>query len=76
MSLEIGKSVVTFVVTWPVFRVISGRFTYENRRGWESNLWIASSSVFASWRANVCDALPATGNPAMVNPIEAISQML
>ena len=32
---------MTFVVTWPVFRPIFGHFTYEKRRGRESNPRIA-----------------------------------
>jgi hypothetical protein len=39
--VEIGKFVVTFVVTRPLFQLISGVLTYEERRGRESNLRIA-----------------------------------
>src|SRR5438477_10422589 len=40
-KVEIVKFVVTFVVTKPFFWVISGHFTYEKRRGRESNPRIA-----------------------------------
>jgi hypothetical protein len=40
-TTEIAKFVVTFVVTRPFFWLISGDFTYENRRGRESNPRIA-----------------------------------
>jgi hypothetical protein len=40
-SIEIGRFVVTFVVTRPVFGLIPEAFTYENRRGRESNPRIA-----------------------------------
>ena len=36
-KVEIGKFVVTFVVTKPFFQLLSGVFTYETRRGRESN---------------------------------------
>ena len=39
--MEIGKFVVTFVVTRPLFLLIFGDFTYEKRRGRESNPRIA-----------------------------------
>ena len=40
-TTEIGKFVVTFVVTRPVSGPILGHFTYEKRRGRESNPRIA-----------------------------------
>jgi hypothetical protein len=39
--IEIGEFVVTFVVSQPLFGLISDVFTYENRRGRESNPRIA-----------------------------------
>ena len=38
---KIGKFVVTIVVTQPLFGLVSGHFTYDNRRGRESNPRIA-----------------------------------
>jgi hypothetical protein len=40
-SIEIGKFVVTFVVTQRLFGLLSRTFTYEKRRGRESNPRIA-----------------------------------
>ena len=40
-SNEISKFVVTFVVSQPLFELISANFTYEKRRGRESNPRIA-----------------------------------
>ena len=40
---KVGGFVVTFVVTQPVFRLISADFTYEERRGRESNPRLSSS---------------------------------
>ena len=36
-TTEIGESVVTIVVTQPLFRLVSDAFTYETRRARESN---------------------------------------
>jgi hypothetical protein len=60
MGTEIDKLVITFVVIWPVLRLIFGHFTYENRRGkyWEI---IADNLKKAGWSWGCLSAVDRDG---------------